>query len=131
MPKAHYMQNNFNAGQLSALVQSRADIDQYKNGVAELTNFIPVIQGGLQRRPGSRFAHEVKDSSKATRLLEFEFSTIESYILEVGDQYFRIYRNNAIIATGAFADEFSAEFEAETPVSVTTPYLEADIFELK
>jgi len=131
MPKAHYMQNNFNAGQLSALVQSRADIDQYKNGVAELTNFIPVIQGGLQRRPGSRFVNEVKDSSKATRLLEFEFSTLESYILEVGDQYFRIYRNNAIIATGAFADEFSAEFEAETPVSVTTPYLEADIFELK
>lgn len=131
MPKAHYIQNVFNAGQLSPLMAARSDLSKYANGAENLTNFIPVVQGGLQRRPGTKFAAEVKDSSKATRLIEFEFSVTQAYILEFGDLYFRIYKDNGRVETGAFGPEFAAEFEHTDPVTVTTTYVADDLFQLK
>lgn len=45
------------------------------------------------RRCGTVFVAEVKDSSKKTRVVRFEFSTTQAYILEFGDLYIRIYRD--------------------------------------
>jgi hypothetical protein len=66
------------------------------------------------------YVADVKDSTKATRLERFEFSTVQAYILEIGDQYIRFFRN-----------EGRLENPPGTPVEVATPYLEADLFNLK
>lgn len=101
MPKASPLQSNFNGGEYSALVQGRVESDRYKIGLATCLNYIPTIQGGLPRRPGTQFVAEVKDSTKATRLVRFEFSTTQAYILEFGDLYIRFYRDNGqIVETG-------------------------------
>jgi len=71
------------------------------------------------RRPGTKHVAEVKTSAKATRVIAFEFSTTQAYIIEVGDQYMRFYRDNGQIVSGMSAYEIS------------TPYLEADIFDLQ
>ena len=47
-----------------------------------------------------RFVAEVKDSSKKTRLLEFEFNTDQAYVLEFGEEYLRFFRNNDAIKSG-------------------------------
>lgn len=119
MPKASPLQSNFSGGEFSPLLSGRVDADRYGTGLATCLNYIPVIQGGLVRRPGTKFAYEVKDSTKSTRLVSFEFSTTQAYIIEFGDQYVRFYRNNGII------------LDAGLPYEVVTPYLEADLFELK
>lgn len=62
---------------------------------------VPLIQGPITRRPGSRFVSEVKTSSKVTRLIPFRFSTTQAYQLEFGDQYIRFYKNNAPITLTA------------------------------
>ena len=38
-----------------------------------------------------------KDSSKKTRLIPFEFSTTQTYMMEFGNQYIRFYKDNGQI----------------------------------
>jgi len=97
VPKVSPLQNNFSGGEFSGTLFGRVDADRYKTALATCINWIPTIQGGLLRRPGTSFVAEVKDSSKATRLLEFEFSTTQAYVIEMGDQYFRFHRNHGQI----------------------------------
>lgn len=97
MPKVSPIQNNFSAGEMSPLFFGRTDADRYKSSLATCKNYLPTIQGGLIRRPGTMFVSEVKDSTKKTRLIHFEFSTTQAYILEFGDQYIRFYKDNAIV----------------------------------
>jgi hypothetical protein len=88
------IQTSFNSGEWSPLMYGRVDLDPYKQALATCLNQIPLIQGGVTRRPGTYWASEVKDSTKATRVVGFEYSTTQAYVLELGDLYFRPYRNN-------------------------------------
>lgn len=114
------LQSNFSAGEFSPLLMGRVDVDRYKAAVETCLNFIPLAQGPLTRRPGTKFVAEVKDSADATRLVRFEFSTTQAYILEFGDLYIRFYKDNGQI-----------ESAPNTPYEVTTPYAAADLARLR
>lgn len=118
MPKVSPIQTDFTAGEFSPLLNGRVDIDRYKSGLDTCLNFMPTLQGGLTRRPGTEFISEVKDSTTEVRLVAFEFSTTQAYILEFGDQYIRFYRNYGQIQSAGSAYEISS------------PWLEADLFQL-
>ena len=93
MAKASPAFTNFTAGQLSDRLDGRTDIAKYANGCKKLQNFLVHAHGGATRRPGTEFIAEVKSSANATRLIPFEFNVEQTYILEFGNQYFRIYRD--------------------------------------
>ena len=93
MAKSTWIQSNFNGGEWSPLAQGRYDLAKYKNGLAECLNFVPLQQGGLTRRAGTRYAAMVKDQAHAPRLQKFEFSIDQSYVLEFGNGYIRIFVN--------------------------------------
>ena len=86
MPKASVIQTSFNAGELSPTLDGRVDLAKYGSGCSKMENFIPLVQGGARKRSGTRFVKEVKDSTKATRLIPFEFNTDQAYILEFGHE---------------------------------------------
>tara|TARA_Y100001938_G_C8096906_1_gene438735 strand:- start:128 stop:2611 length:2484 start_codon:yes stop_codon:yes gene_type:complete len=100
MARASIAFSNFSAGQLSSRLDGRTDLAKYFNGCTTLTNFLVHPHGGATRRPGTYFAAEVKTSSKATRLIPFEFNTDQTYIIELGDQYMRFFTNNGQIVEG-------------------------------
>ncbi len=56
--------------------------------------------GSAARRSGSRFIAEVKSSAAKTRLIPFEFSTTQTYMMEFGNQYIRFYKDNGQILEG-------------------------------
>lgn len=114
------LQTNFTAGELSPRLLLRVELNKYNNGVETMENFVVFPHGGTTRRAGTYFVKEVKDSTKETRLIPFEFSTTQAYILEFGDQYIRFYK-----------DEGRIESPPGTPVEIASPYLEADLFDLK
>lgn len=118
MPRSSPIQNAFNAGQWSPSVYGRTDLDKYPSALALCENWIPLRQGPLLKRPGTKYVTDVKISSKKTRLVSFEFNDEQAYVLEFGDQYIRFYRDHAQIVSG-------------TAVEVSSPYLEAELFELQ
>ncbi len=88
---------NFTAGELSPRLDGRTDVGKYFNGCKTLENMVVHPHGAATRRPGTKFVHEVKTSSEKTRLIPFEFSTTQTYIMEFGNQYIRFYKDQGII----------------------------------
>ena len=119
MPRSTWTQNNFNAGEWSPLAYGRSDIQKYKNALATCLNYVPTAQGGLTRRPGTKYVANVKTNTNAVRLVSFEFSATQAYILEFGPSYVRFYTNDGQLLNGG------------TPYEVATPYAAADLFALQ
>jgi len=103
-------QTSFNGGILSPRVQMRIDQPRYQNGVEDLLNMIPEIQGPAKRRPGLEFCGAVKTESSAVRLIEFIFSEEQSYVLEFGDYYMRVWYDGKLILS-----DDGKVFELPTP----------------
>ena len=101
MVKAAPALSSFTAGELSPKLEGRVELEKYRQGCSELTNFLVLPQGGVTRRPGTLFLGEVKDSDDTTRLIPFQFKTSDTYILEFGDQIMRVYRGIQQILTGS------------------------------
>ena len=110
---------NFTGGELSPRLDGRNDLAKYASGCSTLENLVVYPHGSAARRPGTTFVSEVKDSTKKTRLIPFEFSTTQTYMLEFGDQYIRFYKDNGQILSGGSAYEISS------------PYLETELFDIK
>lgn len=94
MARVSTIVQKFNAGELSPMMDGFIGFEKYPSGLRTLENMIPVAQGPITRRPGTKFAAEVKDSTQRTALVPFEFSDVQAYCIEVGDQYFRFYYSN-------------------------------------
>jgi len=120
MAKASPTFTNFTAGELSPRFDGRPDLSKYFNGCKTLQNFLVHPQGGATRRPGTEFISEVKDSTKNVRLIPFEFNVEQAYILEFGDEIFRVYKDGGVVVDGG-----------GSPVEFTTPYADTELSGLK
>ena len=110
---------NFTGGELSPRLDGRTDLTKYSSSCSTLENLVVYPHGSAARRPGSTFIAEVKTSSAKTRLIPFEFSTTQTYMLEFGNQYMRVYKDKGQVLSGGSAFEIS------------TPYLTAELFDIK
>lgn len=100
----------FNSGEMSPKLEGRTDIAKYSQGGRRLRNMVPMVHGGATRRPGTYFVAEVKDSSLSTRLIPFIFSTTQAYIVEMGNGYFRFYKDHGQIQSAGNAYEITSSF---------------------
>jgi hypothetical protein len=110
------IQPSFTGGELSPSLYGRVDLARYNNSLKTCRNFIAQQYGGAKNRAGTRFIFEVKDSSKRCRLIPFEFSTTQTYVLEFGNLYMRAHSNGAVV-----------ESSPGVPFEVATPYTTADL----
>lgn len=117
MPRTTWTQNNFNAGEWSPLTYGRSDVGKYTNALATCLNYIPTTQGGLTRRPGTKYVANTK-SNGVVRLIQFEFSITQAYVLEFGNLYVRFYTLGGQLLSGM------------SPYEIATPYTTADLQDL-
>jgi len=120
VPKVPQVQTNFTAGELSPKLLGRVDIGRYNNGAAELENVIPMVQGGVRRRDGSRYIAAAKNANKRARLIPFVYSRSQAFMLEVGDQYIRFFK----------ADRTRVETSPGVAYEIASPYTEAVLSEI-
>lgn len=118
--KASPLKDAFNAGEFSPLMAARVRIEKYVNALKVCLNMIPFVQGGVTRRPATMFVAEVKDSADVTRLIPFEFSVEQAYMLEFGDLYIRVFKDNGVV-----------ESSPGVPLEIVTPYTTAQVEDLK
>lgn len=78
MAKINLIRNNFTSGELSPHIWLRTDLQQYRNGTKEMLNFLPIVEGGLKRRPGTQ---ALLVTAGAIRILPYIISHSICYIL--------------------------------------------------
>lgn len=79
MPR--YTITNFSRGEFGPQLYGRVDIPQYNAGAKELNNFIIQRYGGVAFRPGFRFVGEVDSVNDAFRLIPYQESIEQAYVL--------------------------------------------------
>lgn len=118
MPQINFISTNFTSGELSPQIEGRVDIAKYQNSAATLNNVFVKVFGGAYRRPGTYYAEVTKLSIHPVRIIPFQHSTEQAYIVEIGDKYFRFYKDSGALTSG-------------TPIEVTTPYTSSNVFALQ
>jgi hypothetical protein len=98
MPRVGPYKASGNAGEISPRLHARTDFSKYPNAVEIGLNVIPLPEGGLMRRPGTRYIGEINSSSVKGRIRPFQFSTTQAYMLELGANIIRFYRHQARIS---------------------------------
>ena len=91
-------QTNFSTGELDPLLRARVDLEQYNNALAKATNVVIQPQGGMKRRPGTRHRYELPASTaNGVRMVPFEFSVDDSYMLIFVDQRMYVFKAGVLI----------------------------------
>ena len=111
-------QPSFTAGELSPALWARVDLSKYGSGLKTALNLFIHPHGGASNRAGFEFISEVKTSANNACLIPFQFNTVQSYELEFGNLYFRVFRDGGVVLSGGL------------PYEVVTPYLHGQLDEL-
>lgn len=113
------LNRSFNGGELTPEAYGRIDDAKYQSGAAKLRNFIALPHGPAANRPGLAFVRSVKTPAKRTRLIPFSYSTTQTYVIELGEGYFRFHSQGATLESSP-----GAAYE------IANPYAEADLFSI-
>jgi len=89
-------QSNFSVGEIDPLLRGRIDLQQYRNALEEATNVTIQPQGGMKRRDGLEFVYDFGSSFSSFKIIPFEYSVTDSYLLVfvVGRIY--VFKNQAV-----------------------------------
>ena len=103
MPRFVEFTTNFATGELDPLLRARVDLTAYNNALAKATNVLIQPQGGLRRRPGTKHIFELPNSStpsagNGVRLVSFQFSVADSYMLCFTHNRMYVVKNGAVVA---------------------------------
>lgn len=118
MGRPSFLISSFLGGEVAEGFLGRVDMERYYSSCLKIRNFELSYLGGVYKSPGLRYAAETKDSTKKSRLIEFEFNRTQKYILEFGNYYVRFYKDGQLL------------MDDTEPYEVATPYSENDLDDL-
>ena len=113
-------QPSFASGELAPALHRRSDLAKWRAGAAVMQNMVPLVQGVAARRSGTEFVGIGKDETGDQRLIPFQFSTDQQYVIEAGNTYFRFVFQGAYLQTSP-----------GVPYEIATPYGAPDLFNLR
>lgn len=96
------VQTNFTTGELDPLLRARIDLKSYENALETAQNVFCQPQGGITRRSGTRYINSLPNAgsdsaANGVRLVPFEFSTSDSYMLCFTHNRMYVYKNGVLI----------------------------------
>lgn len=96
MSRIIQIQNDFTSGELDPKLRARTDIAQYRSGLASATNVSIQPQGGARRRDGTKYIATLDSGAgTAVRMVPFEFSVDDSYMLVFTPGKMYVFKNSA------------------------------------
>lgn len=114
-------QLGFNAGIFGKRMYARTDLARYRFACRQMNNFIPTVQGPALKRSGTRFVKNAKGaSSQQSRLIPFEFSRDQAYVLEFFDNGIRFMRDSGAVLETAVAISVGTPPTIANPCVITT-----------
>jgi len=98
MSRIIQIQNDFTSGELDPKLRARTDIAQYKSGLTTARNVSIQPQGGAKRRDGTKYIAALDSGAgTAVRMVPFEFSVNDSYMLVFTPGKMYVFKNGAQI----------------------------------
>lgn len=98
MSRVIQVQTNFTSGELDPKLRARIDLQQYYNGLEQAQNIVIQPQGGFVRRNGTKYLTTLPASAAdGVRMVHFEFSVNDSYMLIFVDQRMYVFKDGVQI----------------------------------
>lgn len=110
---------SFSTGEIAPSLRGRVDLAKYASAAALLRNFTVKPTGGAQNMAGTHYIAKSKTNGKKARVIPFQFSSTQSYVIEAGDTFLRFYKNGGQILSAGVAYE------------IVSPYAEVDLFNIR
>lgn len=118
MSKVKSFQNNFTTGEISPQVQARVDLGKYEGACRKILNGIVMAQGGVTKRPGTRY---VATAPGDGILFPFVYSQTQTYALLFTDHKVRFFSQGGAVTVGDGGPVYEIE----------SPYALADLAKVK
>lgn len=112
----------FAAGELDAALHARKDLARNQAGLKICENRIVMVEGGVTRTPGSRFVLPLKTEAQRGKLLPFEYSVDDNYMLVINDGVMRVLVDDGVVIDPGSPPD---------PYELAVPFLEADLAKLR
>ena len=131
MQRARIPLTNFQYGEISPSLSARTDSAIYNSSAQSVKNFFLMSEGGLQKRGGFKALHDFTDVTEDTditqqiRLIPFNFSDDEKYIVALTDGKARIFYINP--TSGAVSSVATVTTDVN---SATVPWTEEYLHEI-
>ena len=120
--------SNFNAGELSPLMDARSTIEKYRNGCRTLENFTITPYGPVNRRPGTQYLGSAKYANTRCRLIGLNLSDSNRYVAEIGVGYIRFWANGSLLTSGGSPVEaVGVDYLGNLTGTTPHPYQETDL----
>jgi hypothetical protein len=100
------------SGEIGPLLAARRDLARWQSGKGRLVNVVPLTEGALQRRSGTRFVLPLRDQSQPGLLMDFEAGADDSYMLVFNDGVMRVLKDGGFVERSP-----GAPYELETGFS--------------
>jgi hypothetical protein len=112
-------QRSFAAGEVSPALYGRVDTVKYATGLKTCRNCFVIRHGGVASRAGTKFIGIAKNQNQKTRLVSFEFSTTQTYVIEFSHNVIRFIYNGGYL------------MDNDSIYEIASTYSSNELFELK
>jgi hypothetical protein len=90
-------QVSFAGGEIAPALYAHTDLLKYATGLRTCLNYLVQIQGGVSNRAGMEYLARHKDHTKKSRLIPFQFSISQNYILEFTENMIRVFKDGGLV----------------------------------
>ena len=122
MPKIETIQTSFVSGELGPPVVGRSDVAQYKNACQLVQNWLLRPFGSIITTPGLEYVNQCVTGGSTTisgvRLIPFQFSVTDSYVIEMGVGYFQFYTNGGLVLSNSTAYQVAHNYASADITSI-------------
>ena len=101
MPSLKTLIRSFAGGEITPEMYGRLDNVKFQTGLALCKNAYILPHGPATKRPGFGFVNTAGDSASPVRIIPFSFSTDQTMVLELGDNYLRFHTGGATLGVGS------------------------------
>lgn len=107
---------SFAGGEITPELAGRIELPKFQTGLKTCENAIVLPHGPVKNRPGLQYIGAVKTAANMTRLIPFSYNTTQTYALEFGNGYMRVFTNGGQLNVSGV-----------TAWAATTPYVVGDV----
>jgi len=112
--------SSFIQGELDPKLEGNVTWAGYFQGAKRVRNMFCSVQGNVTKRQGTKFLAVTKYLNEPIRLMPFEHSDNDTYMMEFGESYIRYFTDGAVLVTSG-----------TTPYEIVSPYTSAQVQDLK